>query len=145
MHNRRMKWPRGRILGGCSSINAWYVYKFPNLLHLVSNDPYSLYIRCPAADYDEWATKYNAPGWSWKDLQPFFNKAEMFTPNALWPVDDSPRGKEGPWQTTYPKFLSPLADEFFRACTNLGFSTIPDINHGRERYVHHAYSICICA
>lgn len=109
---------------------------------LIFNDKYSMYIHCPAADYDEWATKYNATGWAWKDLQPFFRKAEMFTPNALWPVDDSIRGKEGPWQTTYPKFLSPLADGFFRACSNLGYPTIPDINHGHERCVHDTQSMC---
>src|SRR5437588_12719943 len=54
LHNRRLYWPRGRVLGGSSSINAM------------------VYIRGNRRDYDEWGVR----GWSWADLEPYFLKAE---------------------------------------------------------------------
>uniref|UniRef100_A0A6G1SCW9 Glucose dehydrogenase n=1 Tax=Aceria tosichella TaxID=561515 RepID=A0A6G1SCW9_9ACAR len=55
--NRRSRWPRGRVLGGCSVLN------------------YMLYLRGNARDYDGWETK-GAYGWSWRDVLPYFLKSE---------------------------------------------------------------------
>jgi choline dehydrogenase len=60
MNGRRIYWPRGRGLGGSSSING---------LIVVHGQP---------ADYDAWATQGNA-GWGWKDVEPFFGKSRMAT------------------------------------------------------------------
>ncbi|KAF7984331.1 hypothetical protein HWV62_15331 [Athelia sp. TMB] len=117
MHNREMNWPRGKVLGGCSSINAL------------------MYIRGPAADYDEWANKYGATGWSWKDLQPYFNKSENFTPSKDWKIDASKHGKGGPWQIAYPGIVSKIVPAFLRGCRNIGIPTIPDINAGQNGMV----------
>src|SRR6185369_750454 len=56
-NNRRMYWPRGKTLGGSSSINAM------------------LYVRGHASDYDHWRQLGNS-GWSYEDVLPFFKKAE---------------------------------------------------------------------
>ncbi len=55
--NRKLYWPRGRMLGGSSSLNA------------------QVYIRGHQADYDDWQQAGN-PGWSWKDLLPLFRSLE---------------------------------------------------------------------
>ncbi|MCG5501329.1 GMC family oxidoreductase [Ectothiorhodospira lacustris] len=57
MGNRRIYWPRGRCLGGSSAINGL------------------IYIRGQSEDYDHWAQLGN-PGWSWKEVLPYFMKAE---------------------------------------------------------------------
>ncbi|HZM33346.1 MAG TPA: GMC family oxidoreductase N-terminal domain-containing protein [Burkholderiales bacterium] len=60
MHNRRVYWPRGRGLGGSSSING---------LIVVHGQP---------EDYDAWAAQGNA-GWAWRDVLPYFQKSRMET------------------------------------------------------------------
>ena len=57
MHNRRISWPRGKVLGGSSSINAM------------------LYVRGQAADYDGWR-QLGCEGWAWDDVLPYFRKAQ---------------------------------------------------------------------
>ena len=56
--NRRLWWPRGKVLGGSSSINAM------------------CYIRGDARDYDEWAELAGDPGWSWDAVLPYFRRSE---------------------------------------------------------------------
>ena len=57
MIEHRSNWPRGKILGGCTSIN------------------YMLYVRGNAKDYDLWES-YGNYGWGWKDVFPYFIKSE---------------------------------------------------------------------
>ncbi|KZP11743.1 GMC oxidoreductase [Athelia psychrophila] len=117
MHNRKMAWPRGKCLGGCSSINAM------------------MYVRGPAADYDEWATKYGATGWSWDDLKPYFDKSENFTPSKSWEIDTSTHGKGGPWQIRYADAMSNIYPSFLNGCRNIGIPVIKDINAGQRGMV----------
>jgi choline dehydrogenase-like flavoprotein len=58
---RQVRWPRGRMLGGSSSIN------------------YMLYVRGHRGDYNEWAADYNATGWGYQDMLPYFLKSEGMT------------------------------------------------------------------
>jgi choline dehydrogenase len=58
LHGRRLYWPRGRMLGGCSSINAM------------------IYIRGARQDYDGWRDEHGAVGWGYADLLPYFRRAE---------------------------------------------------------------------
>lgn len=90
-----------------------------------------MYIRGPAADYDEWSEKYGATGWGWKDLKPYFDKSENFTPSKDWKIDESKHGKGGPWQIAYPGVVSKIVPAFLRGCRNIGIPTIPDINAGQ--------------
>src|SRR3546814_4296877 len=57
LNGRALKYPRGRVLGGCSSINGM------------------IYMRGQAADYDGWRQAGN-PGWGWDDVLPYFTRAE---------------------------------------------------------------------
>ena len=72
MKGRRMYWPRGRLLGGSSSVNAM------------------VYMRGQPADYDHWRQLGNA-GWSYDDVLPYFKKAER---NER--LHDSFHGADGP-------------------------------------------------
>jgi choline dehydrogenase len=58
LYDRRLYWPRGRMLGGCSSINAM------------------IYIRGSRLDYDRWRDEYGCTGWGYADLLPYFRRAE---------------------------------------------------------------------
>ena len=57
INNQRSYWPRGKVIGGSSSINAM------------------VYIRGQAADFDDWRDMGNA-GWGWQDVLPYFKKSE---------------------------------------------------------------------
>lgn len=58
---RQLYWPRGKTLGGSSSLNAM------------------IYVRGNASDYDEWAEKYGCKGWDYKSVLPYFKKSEDFS------------------------------------------------------------------
>ncbi|GAB1525203.1 hypothetical protein RhiTH_008360 [Rhizoctonia solani] len=80
LDGRSLFWPRGKMLGGCSSINAM------------------VYTHAAPSDYDDWAVE----GWTYEDLKPYFRKAEKFTPHVGHPlVDPSHRGDQGHWKTGY--------------------------------------------
>jgi choline dehydrogenase len=59
MNNRRLFWPRGKLLGGSSSINAM------------------VYVRGNAADYDRWAFDEGATGWSYAECLPYFIRSQV--------------------------------------------------------------------
>jgi choline dehydrogenase len=98
-------WPRGKILGGSSSINAM------------------VYIRGQASDFDDWAAAGN-PGWGWTGVLPYFKKAES---NALGADDD--HGVGGPLHVAdVSRDLHPLCGVFLRGCEQLGFQVVRDLN-----------------
>lgn len=68
-------------------------------------------------------------------MEPYFRKAENFTPSPTWPVDLSHHGKGGPWQVAYPNFTSQLLPAFIAGCNSIGIPTVPDINHGQAGMV----------
>ncbi|KXS20346.1 GMC oxidoreductase [Gonapodya prolifera JEL478] len=76
-------WPRGKTLGGSSSINACF------------------YVRCSPQDYDEWAAKYGCTGWDYKSLLPYFTKSERLTTPSGTPVPLLGHGTSGPLHVTY--------------------------------------------
>ena len=75
LHGRRLYWPRGRMLGGCSSLNAM------------------IYVRGSRLDYDGWRDAYGATGWGFADLLPYFRRAED---NARFGSASGQRGAS-PW------------------------------------------------
>ncbi|KAM3473085.1 hypothetical protein MY5147_004974 [Beauveria neobassiana] len=108
---RRMYWPRGKVLGGSTTINAM------------------MYHHGTRSDYDEWAEALGCKGWSYADLAPYLRRMENFTANPQRPpIDLQHRGTGGEWQTGY-SHLSPMVEGgFLPACAEAGIPATPDIN-----------------
>jgi choline dehydrogenase len=109
--NRRMYWPRGKTLGGSSSINAM------------------LYVRGHAWDYDHWRQLGNS-GWSYEDVLPFFKKAENNERGA-----DDFHGTGGPLNVADQTDPSKLNEAFLKACEQAGHRRIKDFNGAEQEGV----------
>ncbi|KAF7194131.1 Choline dehydrogenase, mitochondrial [Pseudocercospora fuligena] len=110
-NDRKLFWPRGKMLGGCSAINAM------------------IYNKGPAEDYDEWESLGNA-GWGWNSVSKYAKKAEAFQHgphSALTSQELAEHGRSGPWQTGYTVF-APLCKVFLDACEAVGIPKIRDFN-----------------
>jgi choline dehydrogenase len=104
LNGRKGYQPRGKTLGGSSSINAM------------------LYVRGNRWDYDHWAELGN-PGWGYDDVLPYFKRAEN---NEQF--DDAFHGKGGPLNVTYPRYESDVTEMFLRAAQSSGLALNPDYN-----------------
>lgn len=105
LNNRICYQPRGRTLGGSSSINAM------------------IYIRGTKADYDGW----EVPGWSWNDVLPYFKRAEDNERGA-----DEFHGAGGPLGVCDLRYSNSLSDLFLEAAGELQLSANPDFNGARQ-------------
>ena len=94
--------PRGKVMGGSSSINAM------------------VYTRGNARDYDSWAALGN-PGWSFQDVLPYFKKSEN---NECFGATDY-RGVGGPLNVSFLRSPSPLNQLFMKACNEQGIPSNP--------------------
>ena len=103
MAGRKIYWPRGRVVGGSSSINGL------------------LYVRGQPQDYDDWANAGNS-GWSWTSVEPYFRKLENYHA-----APDQFRGQYGPLHIQ-PIAPSPLCDAFIEAAVETGIPANPDYN-----------------
>jgi choline dehydrogenase len=103
--NRVSYWPRGKVIGGSSSINAM------------------VYIRGHPGDFDDWEAMGN-PGWGWNDVLPYFKKSETSDQGETeW------RGGSGPlYVSTMERDLHPTCRNFIRAGEECGLSYNPDFN-----------------
>lgn len=101
---RRLYWPRGKVLGGCSSINAM------------------VYIRGHASDFDGWKALGNA-GWGYADVLPYFRRAENYErgPSEF-------HGTGGPLNVTDDISRSPLSGLFVKAAHEIGLPYNQDFN-----------------
>lgn len=104
-NNRVSYWPRGKVLGGSSSINAM------------------VYIRGHAGDFDDWEAMGNS-GWGYQDVLPYFRKSETSDQGGNeW------RGDDGPLHVaTMDKDLHPTCQNFIRAGEECGLTYNPDFN-----------------
>ena len=101
---RRIAIPRGRVLGGSSSINAL------------------VYLRGQAADYDAWAAA-GMTGWGFAECLPYFRRAETSDRGAsLY------RGGNGPLHVQQGKLRSPIFDAFYEAAAAAGHRVVEDLN-----------------
>lgn len=105
LNGRKGYQPRGKTLGGSSSINAM------------------LYVRGNRADYDSWAAMGNE-GWSFDEVLPYFKRSE----NNEQFGNDPLHGKGGPLNVTYPNHKSPLNDLFIQAAATQGIQPTADYN-----------------
>ena len=105
--NRRLHWPRGRVLGGSSSLNGM------------------IHVRGAPADYDSWSYAGNA-GWSWQDVRPVFLAIEDFDRGA-----SELHGVGGPLHIRTRWDPSPLAQAFEAAAAHCGIPRNDDCNGER--------------
>jgi len=106
--DRRLWWPRGKVLGGSSSINAM------------------CYIRGVPADYDDWAA-LGAGGWHWDNVLPYFRRSEGNTRGA-----DALHGADGPLSVSDLRHVNPLSHAFIEAAQQAGFPHNDDFNGPRQ-------------
>src|ERR1700686_698175 len=108
---RRMRWPRGKVLGGSSSINGL------------------IYIRGQKQDFDHWRQLGNA-GWSYDDVLPYFRRAEGQERGA-----DDYHGEGGPLDISDLRAHHELHDAFVGGAQEAGFPANPDFNGAEQEGV----------
>ena len=108
LDNRRLWWPRGKVLGGSSSINAM------------------CYIRGHRLDYDEWAVQ-GATGWSYDEVLPYFKRAQ----NSERGASDL-HGVGGPLNVADHRYRNPLSQVFLDAASQEGFARNDDFNGAQQ-------------
>ena len=106
---RRIHWPRGKTLGGSSSINGM------------------LYVRGNPADFDGWA-QMGCRGWSFDDVLPFFRKSEDYQQGG----DPEVRGSGGPLKVEDYRTILPLTHKFVEGAQQAGYKFSKDLN-GKEQ------------
>ncbi|KAI6123544.1 hypothetical protein EDD16DRAFT_1701633 [Pisolithus croceorrhizus] len=109
--NQKIYWPRARLLGGCSSMNAMMAhYGAPS-------------------DFDEFAEIVGDNSWCWENFKQYFLKFENYFPSLQFPdVDVSQRGSSGPMSIGYSAYTWKGSEMFINACINTGMSFNPDFN-----------------
>ncbi|MDY0870339.1 GMC family oxidoreductase [Dongia rigui] len=106
LNGRALNYPRGKVLGGCSSINGM------------------IYMRGQAQDYDGWRQLGN-PGWAWDDVLPYFVRSERhFAP------EEGMHGGAGEWRVEEPRIHWPILDAVRDAAAEIGIPKVDDFNRG---------------
>jgi len=109
LNGRSIGYPRGKVLGGCSSINGM------------------IYMRGQARDYDHWRQLGNA-GWSWDDVLPYFRKSED---QAAVSADEM-HGEGGEWRVENQRLSWDILDAFQEAAEQAGIPKTKDFNRGNN-------------
>ena len=110
LNGRSLAYPRGRVLGGCSSINGM------------------IYMRGQARDYDLWRQMGN-PGWAWEDVLPYFKKHQdqwALAPDAF----DDLHARGGEWRIELARIRWEILDAFRDAAAEAGIPKVEDFNRG---------------
>ncbi len=109
LDNRRISYPRGRVVGGSSSINGM------------------VYLRGNRLDYDGWARTNGLESWSYGHCLPYFKRMES-SANGPSPY----RGGSGPLKVTIPECRNPLFQAFIEAGKQAGLGYTDDVNGARQ-------------
>ena len=112
LNGRAINYPRGRVIGGSSSINAM------------------LYLRGQARDYDEWAQLTGDAGWSWPQVLPVFMQSEDY-----WRGADEKHGAGGELRVETPRVQWDIIDAFRDAAVETGIPATEDFNRGNNEGV----------
>jgi choline dehydrogenase len=108
LNGRALAYPRGKVLGGSSAINAM------------------IYMRGQAADYDHWR-QLGLTGWGWDDVKPLFRKQlDHFL------ADSEHHGTGGEWRVEYPRLRWDITDAFREAAAQAGIPKCDDFNTGNN-------------
>lgn len=113
LNGRSISWPRGKTLGGSSSINGL------------------LYVRGQSQDYDEWRDLGNAD-WGWDEVLPYFRRSETWEGGA-----DEWRGGQGPLSVTRSRQNWRIVDAWLKAAEAAGYGRNPDYNGSDQEGVGH--------
>jgi choline dehydrogenase-like flavoprotein len=106
LNGRSLAYPRGKVLGGCSAINAM------------------IYMRGQSGDYDHWR-QLGLAGWGWDDVKPLFRKQlDHFL------GDSEHHGTGGEWRVEYPRLRWDITDAFREAAAQAGIPKSDDFNTG---------------
>jgi choline dehydrogenase len=108
LNGRFLAYPRGRVLGGCSSINGM------------------IYMRGQMRDYEEWVRLGN-PGWGWADVLPYYMRSEDYHRGA-----DELHGAGGEWRVEAQRLSWEILDAFRAAAAQVGIPEIDDFNRGNN-------------
>jgi choline dehydrogenase len=111
LNGRRLAWPRGKVLGGSSSLNGL------------------LYVRGQPEDYDRWQQMGN-PGWGWDRILPYFRRSEDQERGA-----DEFHGTGGPLSVSDARLTRPICDAWVEAAQNAGHRFNPDYNGATQEGV----------
>ncbi len=106
LNGQPQRWTRGRVIGGCSSING------------------NLFVRGDPKEYDNWRA-LGCEGWGYDEMLPIFKRLEDFPEGA-----PSVRGSGGPIHCTPLTKFDPLSDAFLDACGEAGYRKLDDYNDG---------------
>ena len=112
LNGRKLQYPRGKVLGGCSAINGM------------------IYMRGQARDYDHWRQLGN-PGWAWDDVLPSFLKHEdqwAMEPDSF----DGVHARGGEWRIEQPRVRWEILDAWAEAAEQAGIPRINDFNGGNN-------------
>lgn len=112
LNNRRLACPRGKVIGGSSSINGM------------------VYVRGHAHDFDHWAEQ-GATGWSYADVLPYYKRLENWTSGGHG-GDPDWRGQDGPLHVTRGPRANPLFQAFVEAGAQAGFELTEDYNGQKQ-------------
>jgi choline dehydrogenase len=109
LNGRSLSYPRGRVLGGSSSINGM------------------IYMRGQREDYDEWARITHDPSWAWDAVLPVFKKSEDHHAGA-----SEFHGSGGPWRVERPRLKWEILEAFSAAAQESGIFSTNDFNGGNN-------------
>jgi choline dehydrogenase len=107
LNGRALAYPRGRVLGGSSSINGM------------------IYMRGQRGDYDDWAQETGDAGWSWNNVLPIFRRSEDHHAGA-----SDAHGAGGEWRVEKQRLNWEILDAFARAAQETGIDATDDFNGG---------------
>jgi len=117
LEGRRLFWPRGKVIGGSSSINGM------------------VYVRGLPIDYDSWAQQ-GLPAWSAARVQPYFLRSEAYQGGA-----GPAHGGAGPLRVSRPPPFSPLSDAFIAAGGEAGYPITDDFNANPDGFGRYDFNI----
>ncbi|MGB0573914.1 MAG: GMC family oxidoreductase [Hyphomicrobiales bacterium] len=112
LNGRSLRYPRGKVLGGCSSINGM------------------IYMRGQARDFDQWAAKTGDDDWKWDNCLPFFVQHEDYHGGF-----NEFHGVGGEWRIEKQRLRWDILDAFSQACVQAGIPQVEDFNRGNNEGV----------
>ncbi|MCV2353777.1 GMC family oxidoreductase N-terminal domain-containing protein [Paucibacter sp. B2R-40] len=121
LNGRALRYPRGKVLGGCSSINGM------------------IYMRGQSRDYDGWAAATGDPAWRWDACLPFFKQHEnhwrLDQPAGASAAFKAAHGHGGEWRIERQRLRWDVLDAFAQAAVQAGIPATEDFNAGNNEGV----------